>query len=134
MPPLSAGWPLSLLAVAVAIGLGGWAISISSSGAHSERDHAHFTELWVLPVTGGGANRAISVGVANHQGNSSSYQLEVTHGDAHILARSIRLENGERWHTVLALPGITRNDPVEVELLRNGRIYRRAYLESGRPL
>jgi uncharacterized membrane protein len=129
MPMLS---PASSLAIVVAVGLAAWAVSIASAGARRDRVESHFTELWLLPANvappGGDA---VAIGVENHEGVPVSYLVRITQPGIQIADRTIRLRDGERWRTRLLVRGISSADPVEVTLVREGEVYRRAYLQSG---
>jgi uncharacterized membrane protein len=124
--------PISALALVIAVALAGWAISIASTGARSDRVAARFTELWVLPAqvapTGG---KAVSVGVENHQGAPVSYRIRMTQRGIEIAGRDIRLRDGDRWRGQFPVRRISRAAPLLVTLLRRGAVYRRVYLTSG---
>jgi uncharacterized membrane protein len=134
LPSLAPSWPISLLAIVAAVGMAGWAISLASSGARNERDQYRFTELWVLPAGGSGAEDTVSIGVASHRRIRSSYHVRVASAGAVLATRIVQLDPGERWHTVLRVPGIGKRNPLEVTLRRKGSVYRRVYLKSGKAL
>lgn len=122
----------SVLAIVVAVGLAAWAISIASAGNRKVRVDSRFSELWVLPAKlAPPSGDAVSIGVENHQGVPVSYLIRITQHGIELADRPIRLRNGERWQTRLLVRGISSADPIQVTLLREGEVYRRAYLESG---
>jgi hypothetical protein len=123
--------PASILAIVVAVGIAAWAISVASAGARKDRVHARFSELWVVPAKApqpGGDS--VSIGVENHQGVPVSYVIQTQHGTL-FTSQPVRLSAGGRWHTRLLPGAISSADPLRVTLLREGAVYRRAYLDSG---
>lgn len=126
--PITAGRVLAIIA-AVAIATG--AIAIASAGARRDRAGTHFSELWVLPAKPlRPGQQAALIGVANHEGIPVSYVLQMNHGPL-FRSQPIRLAAGRTWQTRLAARGISRSDPLDVTLLRAGRVYRRVSLKSG---
>lgn len=132
-PHLAPSWPVSLVAIVAAIGLGGWAISIASTGARNEQARAEFVELWALPAAGGEEGK-VSVGVVNHQGTASSYLVRVAGDGGSLGTRTVRLDDGGRWQAVFDVASISSRSPFEVTLLQDGQVIRHAYLKSGQAL
>lgn len=125
--------PPSVLAVALAVALAGWSISISSEGAREQRDETQFSELWVLPpgsADGRGEGEMVSIGVANEEGDVTSYRVRVTHGGDPLADWRVRLADGRDWESALPSPPISPAEPLEVALFRDGEVYRRAFLRA----
>ncbi|MBS1676790.1 MAG: hypothetical protein JST08_05330 [Actinobacteria bacterium] len=123
--------PLSTLAVVAAVAVACVAVAISSAGAKRERDGYAFTALWAQPVDAVvGSGQAVAIGVDNHQGASARYRLVVRQGGATLAARGLVLANGGRFRLRVRSGAIAPADPVTVDLLRGGAVFRRVYLEN----
>lgn len=120
--PLHLGF--GLLALAIALGIAAWSVSIASSGARDEQGRASFTSLWILPAGSG----AVTVGVSSHQSGDASYRLRVSDGVGTLRELELTLAPGETREQVVRTPASAGSGPVEAELLREGRVYRRTYL------
>lgn len=123
--------PLAVVATALAIGIVAGAFSIAVSSTRDSRAAAHFAELWLLPRPGGDpTERTVSIGVRNHEGRAVSFRLQAARGTEILATRTVRLDRGETWQTSLRTPPPTATMPLRVALLREGRVYREAFLRS----
>jgi uncharacterized membrane protein len=123
--------PLAIVAMVLAVGIAAGAFSIAVNSTRDSRAAAHFAELWLLPEPGGeGTERTVSIGVRNHEGRAVSFRLQATRGTEILATRMIRLDRGESWQTSLRAPPPTPKRPLRVALLREGRVYREAFLRS----
>jgi uncharacterized membrane protein len=125
--------PLAIAATLVAIGIAATAFGIAVNGTSDSRADAHFAELWVLSQPGASPSSAepgVSIGVGNHEGRSVSFLVRAARG-AKVLARwKVHLARGDRWQTSLRTPPLSAAKPLRVTLLREGRVYREAFLRS----
>jgi uncharacterized membrane protein len=123
--------PLAVVAMLLAVGIAVAAFSIAVHSTKDSRADAHFAELWVLPRTGadaGPVESAVSIGVGNHEGRRVSFRLRATRGKEVVARWTVRLARGERWQTSLRTPRPSATAPLRVTLLRDGRVYREAFL------
>jgi uncharacterized membrane protein len=132
---LSSVNPLAIVAVLVAVGVAAGAFSIAVSSTRDSRGDAHFAELWVLPQPRAGAGStepAVSIGVGNHEGRAVSFLVRAARGAKVVAQWNVHLARGERWQTSLRTPTppLSAATPLRVALLREGRVYREAFLRS----
>jgi hypothetical protein len=111
---------ISMLGMLAAIAIGGWAIAIATEGAHRQANEADFSSLWLVPVGPARTSQPVSVGITNHEGQASTYQLTVRQGTRTLRQWQLPLEDGASWEAYLpgsALPG---SGPVIAQLDRDG--------------
>ena len=124
--PRLPGW--SIVAFAAALALGIASISIASSGADEQLAKDRFSALWLLPRGTPGtppAGTPVEVGVENHEGESTAYELRLTQGGAPVREWRFDLSQGEEWDAKLTYEDVTRSKPIVAELFKDGRAYRR---------
>ncbi len=102
---------VSVLAMLAAVAIGGWAIAIATEGAHRQASEAHFSSLWLIPAGSAQTPQPVSVGVTNHEGRASAYQLTVTQGARTIRRWRRTLEANESWTGSAAGVGGRRRRP-----------------------
>lgn len=124
--------PVAVVLLAMALAMAAWAVANATNRARDELGDAHFTELWLLPTAGSapGAPRRVSIGVSNHEGHTASYQVNLTLGGVPLRNWTVRLGEGQAWTTNLPAPRPTDSKPLRVTLLRDGRVFRNAFLRS----
>ena len=119
--------PLAILAVLAAAAIASWAISIASGGAHDHLNEARFAAIWVLPSEG---NRAVAIGVANHEGSPTEFQVRATRNGRLLSSWRVSLGQGQRWQRSLTVAPISAARPLLVTLLKEGKPYRQVYLRN----
>jgi uncharacterized membrane protein len=125
--------PLAIVAVLAAIGVAAGAFSIAVDSTRDSRAEAHFAELWVLPqrnTSGGSGGSSVSIGIGNHEGRPVTFRLQATRGGKVVASWTVRLTGNESWQTNLSAPRPSASAPLRVILLRNGLVYREAFLRS----
>lgn len=108
--------PVTLVMLATAVVLVALSLVIARSGM-ALGPTARFTELWLLPLDG---RSAVRVGVANHEGDSQVYRLQVTVDGLPVAAESrVTLPDGGATDAIVVLPdrrGKARTRVVEARL------------------
>ena len=96
---------ISVVAMLAAVAIGGWAIAIATEGAHRQASEAHFSSLWLVPAGPARTPQPVSVGVTNHEGQTSAYQLTRHAGrqNAPAVAAAPRRQR-DTWQAQLARP------------------------------
>lgn len=124
--------PVAVVLLVMALAMAAWAAANATNRARDELGDAHFTELWLLPSAGSapGASKRVSIGVSNHEGRTTSYQVNLTLGGVPLRNWTVRLGEGQAWTTSLQAPRPTDSRPLRVTLLRDGRVFRNAFLRS----
>jgi uncharacterized membrane protein len=123
--------PLAAVAVLAAIAIASWAFSIASNGAHEQHDEARFAALWALPQQGAAGAGRVTIGVSNHEGRPTEFQVRVTQRGRLLSGWRVPLGDGRRWQASLPAAAISEAAPLLVTLLKDGQVYRRTYLRRG---
>ncbi len=121
----------SLVALLVAIALGGWAIAIATAGQHRQLAREHFTALWMLPEAAPGTSppgAPLRVAVANHEGRRVLYRLQVRQGARTLRQWHVDLPASDQWSSTVPAPSAAGDAPVVAKLFRDGKVYRRVAL------
>jgi uncharacterized membrane protein len=94
--------PVLLFCAAALLALA--AVGIARSGALRSEHASSFTQLWMLPTRVQG-ERALRIGVVNHEGVSKTYRV-VTHAGSTVLASWPRIvvPSGGRWSRTVVVP------------------------------
>jgi uncharacterized membrane protein len=122
--------PLAVVAIVAAVAIAAVSIVVASGGQERELDRARFSGFWITPVRGTGDPAAeISVGVQNHQDQTTEYRLIVTTRGRTIDEWRLTLEDEETWSN--QVPADEAEGPVLASLYRDGRLYRRVKVEFG---
>ena len=122
----------SIVAFAAALALCIASISIASSGADKQLAKDRFSALWLLPRGTPGtppAGTPVQVGVENHEGETTAYELRVTQSGAPVREWRFALEQGEEWDAKLTYEDVARSAPIVAQLFKDGRPYRRVAVE-----
>lgn len=78
------------------------AYAVARVGAELQR--STFTQFWMLPAVGS-EQPAVRLGIANTEGRTMQYQLQVfTDDERFIWRRRVALEAGHRWETTILIP------------------------------
>jgi uncharacterized membrane protein len=121
---------LTLLTLATAITLAaGWAAML---GAQVQREG--FSQLWMLPIDDGASVR---VGMRSEELTAADFTIRLVADDTAVLRSDrIRLEPGDQWETIVALPAPTPTNQIEALVYRAddpGQPYRRVLLRTAEP-
>jgi uncharacterized membrane protein len=122
---------ISVAAMLVAVAIGGWAIAIATEGAHRQTSDAHFSSLWLVAAGPTRTPQPMSVGVTNHEGQASAYQLTVTQGKRTLRRWQLPLDDNESWQAQLPGSAIPGTGPVIAQLDRDGLREHRVALRLG---
>ena len=122
---------ISVVAMLAAVAIGGWAIAIATEGAHRQASEAHFSSLWLVPAGPARTPQPLSVGVTNHEGQASAYQLTARQGTRTIRRWQLPLDDNESWQARLPGSAIPGSGPVIAQLDRDGLREHRVMLRLG---
>jgi uncharacterized membrane protein len=122
---------ISVVAMLAAVAIGGWAIAIATEGAHRQASQAHFSSLWLVPAGPVQTPQPVNVGVTNHEGEASAYQLTVTQGGRTLQRWQLPLDDSESWQAQLPGSAIPGTGPVIAQLRRDGSREHRVTLRLG---
>jgi uncharacterized membrane protein len=124
---------VSLVGMLAAVGIGGWAIALATDGAHRQANEAHFSSLWLVPAEDPPTSSAVRVGVTNHEGRATIYDLSVRRAAGTVRRWQLSLEADHTWNAELAASAIPGTGPVIAQLNRDGRRDHRVVLRLGAP-
>lgn len=126
-------WQALMVSCAAILAFGAILHERQAAKAYSE---FRYTEFWMIPQDASNPN-ALTIGIANHEGKTASYEVELIE-DAQIAGawRSILLQPGEIWTSAFnATFRADRIQRVEAWLFKNKdhrTVYRRVWADIGR--
>lgn len=126
--PSSISWAIPVAAVAflAAGAIATLAVVSAGQGLRDAQAKIHFTDFWLLPDGGAGTEtNRLSVGLRSHEGQPSSYTLELTRSGEILSHQDLRLRAGEKWERSFSVSAAPRGVPVVAVLSRDGAPYRR---------
>jgi uncharacterized membrane protein len=122
--------PVAVLALIAALGVAAWGIEVATQGANDQLGKPRFTSLWVVPPRSGQGS-GVSFGVANREGEATSYRLKVRRGSEIVEQWRFQLDPDQQWQAPLTASIPAVEGRLVGSLYRNGRLDQSVTLEIG---